>query len=199
MRPPPRSATTAVILAGGRGQRLGGRDKARLCLQRRTVLERLAGQLRQVAGEIIVVRARPRDNLRLPAGCIRAWDQNGSQGPLSGLAAGLARASGHWCLCVPVDCASLPDNLPAQLARGSHQGGYAQHRDDHYYLHALLPRQSRHRLATFRRTGGRSAANACRTLQLAPVSIVGAHTAWSINTPEERRRLHWQRKVIKRC
>ncbi len=199
MRPPPRSATTAIVLAGGRGQRLGGRDKARLRYRGHTLIARLVRQLHQAARHIVVVRARPRDSLRLPAGCMRAWDQQGSQGPLSGMAAGMARAPGQWCLCVPVDCVALPDNLLAQLARGSHHGGYAQHRDDHYYLHNLVPRHQRQALARFRHSGGRSAANACRSLQLTPVNMAGADSIWSINTPEERRRLLRRRALHRRC
>lgn len=188
MRRPSRSSTSAIILAGGRGQRLGGRDKARLPWRGRTLLQRLSVHLRTVAREVIVVRARPRDALRLPTGSLRAWDQQGSLGPLSGLAAGLNRASGRWCLCVPVDCATLPNDLLAQLARGSHHGGYACHHADHYYLHCLLPRQSRTALGRFRRSGGRSASNACRTLGLEPVTVRSTHTTWSLNTPAELRR-----------
>lgn len=188
MRRPSRSSTSAIILAGGRGQRLGYRDKARLRWRGRTLLQRLSAQLHNVASEVIVVRARPRDAMRLPGGSLRAWDQHGSQGPLSGLAAGLKRASGRWCLCVPVDSAALPTDLLAQLARGSHHGGYARHHNDHYYLHCLLPRQARVALGQFRRSGGRSASNACRTLGLDPVTVRSAHTTWSLNTPEEMRR-----------
>lgn len=194
MRPPSRSATTAIILAGGRGRRLGGRDKARLRQRNATLLQHLSRQLHRVAREVIIVRARPRDGLRLPSGCKRAWDKHGSHGPLSGVSAGLGRASGQWCLCVPVDSYALPKNLLATLARGSHHGGYALHHDDHYYLHALLPRRQRGMLEGFRRSGGRSAGNACRTLQLVPVSISADQTTWSINTPDELRRLHRRRK-----
>ena len=187
MRRPSRSSTSAIILAGGRGQRLGGCDKARLRWRGQSLLQRLSAQLQRVACEVIVVRARPRDALRLPHGSVRAWDQQSAQGPLSGLAAGLQRASGRWCLCVPVDCANLPPDLLAQLARGSHHGGYARHLDDHYYLHCLLPRHARNALGQFRRSGGRSASNACRTLGLEPVTISCSGTIWSLNTREELR------------
>ncbi len=188
MRPPPRQALSAVILAGGQGARMGGRDKARLRRGDASLLEQLVEQLRPLAAEIIVVRRRPRSALRLPRSCRLAWDRRSGIGPVAGLEAGLRRARRAWCLCLPVDGLNPPPDLVRRLAQGRGRGAYALHGGDAYYLHSLIPRGQRGALARFLAGGGRSATNACRHLGLSPRPIGPARqTVWSINTREEWR------------
>lgn len=189
MRPPPRSALSAIILAGGQGSRMRGRDKARLRRGHSNLVEHLVRQLQPVAAEIIVVRRRARARIKLPQGCQHAWDHGGYAGPVAGLEAGLRRARRHWCLCVPVDGLNPPQNMLRKLSRGR-GGGYVQHESDAYYLHCLVPRRGRRTLHEFLDGGGRSAANACRQMGLAPRPIGASRsTVWSINTTGEWRRL----------
>jgi molybdopterin-guanine dinucleotide biosynthesis protein A len=75
----------AVILTGGRGERLGGTDKASLELGGRTLLDRALGAV-EGAAEVVVVgpeTATPR-----PVTFTREAPAGG--GPLAGLAAGVA-------------------------------------------------------------------------------------------------------------
>ncbi len=188
MRPPPRQALSAVILAGGQGARMGGRDTARLRRGPNSLLEQLVRQLRPLTAEIIVARRRPRSALRLPTACRLAWDRRAGAGPVAGLEAGLRRARRAWCLCLPVDGLNPPADLPRQLSRGHGRGAYALHGGDAYYLHSLIPRDKRRALSGFLAGGGRSATNACRQLKLTPRPIGRARaTVWSINTREEWR------------
>lgn len=188
MRPPPRQALSAVILAGGQGARMGGRDKARLRRGRASLLEHLVAQLRPLTAEIIIVRRRPRSPLRLPGDCRLAWDRQAGNGPVAGLEAGLRRARRAWCLCLPVDGLNPPQDLIRRLSQGQGRGAYALHAGDAYYLHSLIPRDQRRSLARFMAGGGRSATNACRQLGLRPRPIGRARrTVWSINTRDEWR------------
>ena len=190
MRPPPRQAVTAVILAGGQGRRLGGRDKSRLRYRGETLLNILLPQLRRVASEVIVVRRRPRDAAPLPTNCRRAWDRAAHAGPVAGLEAGLRRARRRWCLCLPVDGPVPPASLLSQLARNGGAGAFARHAGNDYYLHCLVPRSRHRQLARFLDQDGRSAANACRSLGLRAQPVrADRHTIWSINTRSEWRRL----------
>lgn len=193
MRPPPRKALCAVILAGGQGQRMGGRDKARLRWRSDFLAQHLIRALRPEVAQIILVRRHCRGAWRTPGGVRLAWDRPPSQGPVSGLEAGLRRAGRAWCLCIPVDSLPPPPYLAARLARGSRHGAYVQHRQDHYYLHNLIARRSRPQLDAFMAQGGRSAANACRSLGLAAVKLPPARRAvWSINTPAQWRQFQRQ-------
>lgn len=96
--------TSAVILAGGRGRRLGGVNKALLNWGQETMLDRL---LRICAGwtdEIVVVAGQDAEWTVTPArehpGIAVAIDRFPGEGPLAGLHAGLSVASGRlaWVL-----------------------------------------------------------------------------------------------------
>jgi molybdopterin-guanine dinucleotide biosynthesis protein A len=82
--PGPASVSAAVILAGGRGRRLGSRDKPALLVDGRALLD-LA--LDAVAGRPIVVVGPPR---ALPAGVLGATEDPLGGGPAAGVAAGFA-------------------------------------------------------------------------------------------------------------
>ncbi|SDG44344.1 molybdenum cofactor guanylyltransferase MobA [Roseospirillum parvum] len=122
----------ALILAGGRGRRLGGVDKARL---------KVAGQplLGHVRARLAAQRPAPPDVVALnAAGPATRWaglhdgpwlpdpPAHAGQGPLAGILAGLtwAGATGaDWLLGVPCDTPALPDDLLARLREGAETGG----------------------------------------------------------------------------
>ena len=80
----PTAPRAAVILAGGQGRRLGGRDKPALLVDGRPLLD---VALAAVAGAPIVVVGPPR---ALPAGVLSAAEHPAGGGPAAGVAAGLA-------------------------------------------------------------------------------------------------------------
>ena len=95
---------TGMVLTGGRSSRMG-RDKASLVLDGRTLLERTVAALEVVADEIVVVRA-PGQPLPLVVGArplTVVEDPVEGEGPLFGIATGLAAASGPVALVVGVD------------------------------------------------------------------------------------------------
>lgn len=84
------SAVAAVVLAGGRGSRLGGVDKAAIELAGRTLLERALGA---VAGATPIVVVGP--ERRLPPDVIGVQEQPAGGGPVAALSAGLAALHDH--------------------------------------------------------------------------------------------------------
>ncbi|WP_298887271.1 NTP transferase domain-containing protein [uncultured Serinicoccus sp.] len=72
-----------VVLAGGRGERLGGADKAALVVGGRTLLERVLDA--ELGGRVVVVGDTP-----VPAGVDRTLENPPGGGPVAGIAAGLA-------------------------------------------------------------------------------------------------------------
>ncbi|MGJ8670148.1 MAG: molybdenum cofactor guanylyltransferase [Oceanococcus sp.] len=194
MRPPSAAATSAIILAGGRGARMGGYDKARLTWRGQSLIQRLCAQLKPQVSQIIVVRSQARQAISLPSGVEHTRDAKAYAGPVGGLLAGLKRSRKAWCLCLPIDGVVVPQHLSRQLARRSRHGGYVENHGNHYYLHQLIARQRRHELQAFHAAGGRSAGNACRELRQQPVTIDVAGAIWSINTPGERRKAQRQRR-----
>ncbi len=122
------SETAAVILAGGRGRRMGGAAKALLPLAGSPLLDhvrqRLAWQVWPIAvsanDAAVAAAAAP-----LPVLADRHDDR---RGPLAGLLAGMEWARAHHpgitrILSLPVDCPFLPRDLAARLhARAAETG-----------------------------------------------------------------------------
>jgi len=107
--------TTAVILCGGAGERMGGLDKPLQPLLGKPVLERVLERLRPQVDVLVVVANRQQEAY---AACGVPVVDDGNykgHGPLAGIAAGLAAADGDWILCVPGDAPLLPPDLLQRL------------------------------------------------------------------------------------
>lgn len=98
-----------LVLAGGRGQRLGGQDKAALEVAGRSLLDRVLEGAHQLGGSVVVVGDTP-----VPAGVLRTLEDPPDGGPVAGIAAGLAalrrtgedvveRPGAAWVAVVAVD------------------------------------------------------------------------------------------------
>lgn len=123
------SATTALVLAGGRGQRMGGRDKGwQPHLGQPLVahcLQRLQAQSWPLAETLISANR----NLAAYAAlghrvCADAPDSKNNplssafEGPMAGVRSGLAHCTTPWLLCVPCDAPHLPLDLLERLHTG---------------------------------------------------------------------------------
>lgn len=115
---------TGLILAGGRGRRLGGRNKALLSAGGEPLIDRVSRALAPRTARLWISVGSP-----AMAHAAREWtslplivDERDDQGPLAGLAAGLARAPG-WLLAVAVDMPHLGGAvLDLLLARAAERG-----------------------------------------------------------------------------
>ncbi|WP_084481138.1 molybdenum cofactor guanylyltransferase [Ruania albidiflava] len=100
----------AVILTGGRGTRLGGRDKAALPVAGRPLLERvLAG----CTGARRVVVAGPAP---VPDGVLRVQEDPPGGGPVAGMVAAMTQVVSPWALVLAVDQPDAARATPALLA-----------------------------------------------------------------------------------
>jgi len=111
----------AVVLAGGRGERLGGAVKAELKVGGVRLLERVLARVS--ACRPIVVAHGPHDPaaLRLPAETLAVADLPSSYaGPLAGVAAAIAAlpAEVELLVCAAVDSPFLPEDYVDRLAAG---------------------------------------------------------------------------------
>jgi molybdopterin-guanine dinucleotide biosynthesis protein A len=91
-----------------------GRPKAALPFGPETLLSRVARACAEACGEIVVVAAADQEVPALPAAARVVRDEVPEQGPLEGLAVGLAAARAPAAFCTSCD---VPFLLPAFVAR----------------------------------------------------------------------------------
>jgi molybdopterin-guanine dinucleotide biosynthesis protein A len=109
-----RRRPVGVVLAGGRGRRIGG-DKAVASLAGRPLLSYPLGAMLGVLDDVVVV-AKP--STVLPAlGDVAVWEEPEQPShPLVGIAEALRRAGGRWVLVCAGDMPFVPGSLLTSLA-----------------------------------------------------------------------------------
>jgi molybdenum cofactor guanylyltransferase len=179
-----------VILAGGRGRRLGGVDKAFLDLDGRPLIRQVLDRMRpQVECVLISANGDPArfDGL----GCDVVPDAV-PQGPLSGILAAMrqAGAAGATCLAsTPVDTPFLPDDLVQRLreAAASAPEGLALARtpDGDHPATALWPLALAPALQAFLATGEAKVTRFADAHHAVRVDFPDAHAFLNLNLPED--------------
>jgi molybdopterin-guanine dinucleotide biosynthesis protein A len=106
---------TGVVLAGGRGRRMGGADKGLLLWRGRPLADYALDALRQVAGEVLINANRNHaEYARL--GCpVIADPSEAFDGPLAGLLSALLAARAEYVLTAPCDAPGISGALLARL------------------------------------------------------------------------------------
>ena len=110
---------SAAILAGGRARRFGGREKSRLLVDGRSILERQIAELSAVVDDMLIVGGAPAADATVLPGVRWIADRVADRGPLGGLEAAFAAAR-HDALVVvacdmPFVTAALLGHLLASL------------------------------------------------------------------------------------
>lgn len=101
--------TLGVVIAGGAGARVGGKDKGLLALAGRPLVAHVLDRLRLQCDRILIVANRGLDDYAAYAPVVHD-ETDGHAGPLAGLVAafGFLSANRHalprWLLTVAVDC-----------------------------------------------------------------------------------------------
>lgn len=104
----------AIVLAGGRSSRFG-RDKLAEIVDGQSLLDRAIVAVAAVASDVVVVIA-PGADRSVPAGARLVHDITAFQGPLAGLAIGLAALEPEVDRAIVVG-GDMPSLIPAVLAR----------------------------------------------------------------------------------
>lgn len=180
---------SGLVLAGGRGRRLGGIDKGLLDWQGETLAGRALARLgRQVAH--LLVSANQHLDIYASLGAELVQDDPPDRGPLGGILAGLRVCPTDWLLCLPCDMPHLPGNLEARmlasLSRPEAGPAFAHDGERLQPLVALLPRSAAEDLQRFLDDGGRRADDWAKALggQIVRFEDRGGAFA-NLNTPED--------------
>jgi molybdopterin-guanine dinucleotide biosynthesis protein A len=132
---PVAAAITGLVLAGGRGQRMGGVDKGLQPFRGRPLAAHAIARLAPQVHEILVSANRNVDAYAALAARALVDDASDAlesyPGPLAGILAGLRAARTPWLAVVPCDAPFLPLDLVARLARAAAGGTGAVVQRDH--------------------------------------------------------------------
>jgi molybdopterin-guanine dinucleotide biosynthesis protein A len=126
--------TTAVILAGGEGRRLGGAVKAELRIGGITLLARVLHALRGIDGAVLIAPGPHKLRSNYPT----VADPSGLSGPLAGILAA-ADVRTEFLLSVGVDTPFFPPAFAARAmaAIGEAEVAIARYAGQAYYTNAL--------------------------------------------------------------
>ncbi len=103
-------AVDAVVLAGGRGTRLGGVDKGTLEVGGRTLLDGVLEAVASCAGVVVVGDVAARPGVRVTR------EDPPFAGPAAAVAAGLVHVEAPWALLLACDLPGAVEAVPALLA-----------------------------------------------------------------------------------
>ncbi|MGH8854421.1 MAG: molybdopterin molybdotransferase MoeA [Telluria sp.] len=107
---------TGLILAGGRGSRMGNVDKGLQPFRGTTMAQHVIERLLPQVGSVMVNANRNLEAWLELAAPVWADETPGFAGPLAGLEAGLRHCATPWLLAVPCDSPFLPHDLAVRLA-----------------------------------------------------------------------------------
>lgn len=179
---------TSVILAGGRGIRIGG-GKGLQLLHGKPLTSWVLEAVSRDSAEILINANDAEDEFGI-FGCPVLADQiQGWQGPLAGLHVALLNAQSDYVMTVPCDTPFLPHDLIARLCDGFNRmdaeavvvvAGVYRQPTIALYRKSVLPK-----LTAYLESGGRKVNDWLDSLQLCEVVFDNAACFDNINTRED--------------
>src|SRR5258707_6367463 len=106
---------TGVVLAGGRGSRMGGVDKGLQPFRGKPMVEHVIERFAPQVGELLINANRNAEAYAKFGHRVIADEIEGFAGPLAGFERGLAHAQGALVVTAPCDSPFLPADLVARL------------------------------------------------------------------------------------
>lgn len=183
---------TGLILAGGRGRRMGGVDKGLQLLRGRPMVEWVRERLAPQVDELLI-NANQNLDVYAKFGVPVIEDRlEGYAGPLAGLQRGLETAANPYVVSVPCDSPFLPHDLVKRLFAGLTAAGarlaVARTGDQPHPVFCLCERALNPNLAAFLESGGRKIDAWYANIGVVEVAFDDEAEAFSnINTAEELR------------
>lgn len=197
--------TTAVVLCGGGGTRLGGTDKPLRDCAGKLLIARVLDRVAPQVAHIIISANRNLDRYQSFAPTIVDDAAFESCGPLAGLLSGLDAAITDDVLCVPGDAPLLPQDLLQRLTQARTQSSgaalaFAHDSRGPQPLCCLLQRKLRDDLRAYLHGGGRTPREWSQRHRSAVADFSDAPDwVWSINTEPQWLVVEQQLKTMQRA
>ena len=181
---------TGVILAGGRGSRLGGVDKGLVPLHGRPLIEYAIDALRPQVASLLISANRNRDVYASYGYPVIADVMGDYDGPLAGMLSAMRAAGTAYILTTPCDAPSIPADLARRLGealiRENAVASAVSLQGRLQPVFALLRRTLADDLEHCLKQGERGAGDWLRRHQAVPVDFSDAAGGFAnINTPQE--------------
>lgn len=185
---------TAVILAGGRGRRMGGVDKGLVDLGGRMLIEYVLAAITPQVGSVLINANRNLERYQCFGHPVLSDDLNDYQGPLAGFQAALQTLSTPYMITMPCDGPLLPtDYVERMMSALEFNGAELAVAHDGTRLqpvYALIPRALTASLTQFLAGGDRKIDLWYGQHQMALADFTDSAKAFrNINTPKERDQL----------
>ncbi len=198
------SDITGVVLAGGQGSRMGGRDKGLLSFRGQPLIEHILADLQTQVGKIIINANRNLEVYRRYGYMVLTDPLTGFQGPLAGMAAALRFTTTPYLLTVPCDAPRFPPVLAERLWKALQDQGaeiaVAHDGTELQPMHALLSRHLVDDLQAFLTSGQRRPRDWYKLHKTVAVDFSDyADLFVNMNTPMEHHRLQNQIPIVGFC
>jgi molybdopterin-guanine dinucleotide biosynthesis protein A len=155
----PRNEITGVILAGGRGSRMGGADKGWVMVQGQPMIEHVAARLRPQVGALVINANRNTERYAALGYPVVPDLFEGYLGPLAGMLSGMQAAATAYVVTAPCDSPLIGRDLVARLAttlnREDADIAVAHDGERSHPVFLLLRRDLADDLTTYLESGGR--------------------------------------------
>lgn len=175
MPAPGRPQITGLVLAGGRGARMGGVDKGWVDYDGEPLVRHALRRFAPQVGTVLISANRNLEAYRALGDVVTDAAQDLAlepfPGPLAGVLAGLQQAVTEWVAVVPCDAPALPLDLVERLAAAVGDADVAcpVAGDRRQPVFALMRRSSATSLRAFLQSGGRAMQRWFETLRTVDV------------------------------
>jgi molybdenum cofactor guanylyltransferase len=188
----PKTLTTVsvLVLAGGRGLRLRGRDKGLISLWGKPMIEHVLGRVAQQAGGTLISANRNSETYARYGFPVLADAIGHEWGPLAGIYTALKFVSSEYLLVVPCDSPCLPadlcQRLMAALQSGEFDVALAHDGERAQFTVSLIRCSLATRLLDYLENGERRVESWLRQQRLVEVSFADEADAFTnVNSPDD--------------
>ena len=180
----PHDGITAIILAGGKGIRMGGIDKGLLAFEGMTLVERAIARISSHVSEILISANRHVD---VYAGLGFKVISDEGCGPLCGMRRGMLEAGFPHVLSLPCDTPFFPENIAERLMNGLAHADIAipESEGDTHQAFMLCKKTLVDDLSDFIGRGGRKVHEWQARFNCAIVHFADGKAFFNLNTPED--------------
>lgn len=195
----PKTEITGLILCGGAGRRMGGRDKGLIEFEGKAFVDIAIDRLQPQVQSIMISANRHVDEYQKRGLHVIQDhgfdpDRQHFEGPLAGILAGLHAMQTDWLMVVPCDCPRFPTDIVTSLFGGQDA---ADRRESHvtpsaraayvkdHPVFALIPRTAAPSLTTYLKSGQRKLGQWLESIDAIAVPLNDESAFQNMNTPDD--------------